>query len=185
MNPNSEEVNSKEVKKSSSVRVRVTDRIRQIHWKQVWEKVLLAAVGAIVGFLLSRVLPPSPPDDSDKKQIENLISSEANLALAHDLEKYRNLFAADAWMIEVTTKQVWRNQDQITERLRPLHFKWLLHTPKDVFITKDRSVAFAETETTFDQVEPNVPTKTSREYWQFAKIDGRWKIVSFQYALPN
>jgi uncharacterized protein (TIGR02246 family) len=162
-------------------------RLASFRLKGLSAQLLLAVIGAVIGsvatLVFGNIFPTPAPDAKDKQQIEQLIAGEAKLAVAHDLEEYRQLFAPDAWVVEVSEERIWSGQDAIVERLRPLHFRSVVHTPKEVFVTEDGSLAFAETTTIFDQEEPEKIKAPGREYWQFRKDDRTWKILSFQYAL--
>jgi uncharacterized protein (TIGR02246 family) len=186
MNPN-----SPETKKAPIVWKEALKRIPSIRLSRFWEGIVVGVIGGIVATVIgtaivNKWLPPSSPDDAEKQQIEAVIANEARFALAHDLEKYRNLFADDAWVIQVKKHKVWAGQNEIVERLRPLSFTKLFHTPTQTSVAKDSSSAFSETYTTFEQVKDDpVRGDGGKEYWQFAKIDGNWKIVSFQFDLPE
>ena len=98
---------------------------------------------------------------------------------------YGNLFAPDAWVIDFgMQQQPWKGQAAIVERIRPLHFGKLDHAPTQIVISDDGSVAFAQTKTIFEQDQPNKMIREGTEYWQFGKVNGVWKIRSFEFGHP-
>jgi hypothetical protein len=162
------------------------DKRLQEYFKKIW--VFLGhnlPGGILVGVILlvvQALLRPSPAP------IDGLMKKEAILAAGNyphsekELEEYAGLFSSDAIVLDYKTGDVWKGRNAIKDRIRPLHFTTLHHTSSQIQI--DDADASAQTNTTFMQDKPTLLPGIGREIWQFRKINGAWKIISFEYDLP-
>jgi len=164
--------------------------------KRIWKHdltiaVIAAVVGAVAGaflqYYVDRMRHPDPPSTLE---IEERIRQEAAFARGvhsdreKDLEEYGDLFAKDAVVVDFKKAKIWKGQSEIVSRLRDLHFTKLLHVSRQIVIEPDGSSAVAQTDTIFSQDQPSTSVLTDvqgTESWRFRKIDGRWRIVSFEF----
>jgi uncharacterized protein (TIGR02246 family) len=162
--------------------------------KRIWNHdltigMIAALVGALAGAALQYYVDRlRHPDPTSTLEFEEPIRQEAAFARGvhsdreKDLEEYSNLFAKDAVVVDFKKAQIWKGQSEIVQRLRDVHFTKLLHVSRQIVIEPDGSSAVAQTDTVFSQDKPTVMTNVQgTESWRFRKIDGKWRIVSFEF----
>jgi len=193
MNPNSS--HAKQVPERFNVGA-IVKRLKA-KWKQLRPSIrrflkhplYTAILGTIVGGLIVLAIQKSyeqPPSTTD---IEKTIKNEAKFARGFypdrekDIAEYLKLFADDALVIDFKTGEHWKGHDKIAERIRPLHFTALVHSSWTIKMWRD--TASADTYTTFSQDKPTELNAVGKESWQFQKINGTWKVISFEYDLPQ
>ena len=151
-------------------------------WKVCNQGLVAGPLGALMLYLVQVATRPSTAP------IETLIRKEAELAKGNfphsdnDLTEYAALFADDGIVIDHGRGDLWKGHVAIVDRIIPLHFSLLNHIPRTIQI--NGSDASAETYTTFTQDKPTIAAGAGKENWQFRKIDGKWKITSFDFDLP-
>lgn len=193
MSPNSPK-GKKALKHSEGIAARMnikamSKRFASFVGRHLIDNLIAAILGGLIVYGFQEWRHPSPPSPVSRAPIEELIRKEADFARgAHSdetMKKYSDLFAPDAWVIDFGMQEKpWKGQAEIVDRVRPLHFNKLDHTPTQILISEDGSLAFAETKTVFEQDQPNKLIRSDTEFWQFGKLNGAWKIRSFEVGHP-
>lgn len=163
----------------------IWNRVAAFVGRHLVDNIIAAAVGGLIVYAYQEWRHPSPLSTAP---IAALIQQEADLALGpHSddaMNKYANLFAPDAWVIDFgKPEEPWKGS-AVVDRIRTLHFSKLEHTPRQIVVSEDGSVAFAETKTIFELDQPTRMIRQDTEYWQFGKLNGSWKIRSFEFGHP-
>jgi hypothetical protein len=158
---------------------------RNSRWHRRLHEFLIAAVLLVLGALADQILTVAfRPSTPSAAAVEQLVQDEAAFLMADrpDLQKYADLFVKDAIVIDFGVAQVWKGQSEILRRAGPLHFDSLTHMPiAPVSFDQDGQGALLRTRTTFVQTQPSRLIGSGLETWRFRKIDGVWKISSFEF----
>lgn len=139
-------------------------------------------IGITVALLVRWLITPSTAD------IMELIRLEAELSLhqprtAADEHQYGSLFADDACVIDVRPQKFIDGRSAIVRRFRtlPTFLKLQHQLVDDIKLFSDHS-AIAKTNTLI--AISNGETYQGHEEWMFEKINGKWKIRTFQFDIP-